>query len=95
MVLEELSDAVTFFNRQGQGVKLVKLGTYLSKIALDGKFGASHRLDKAIKNGLNAPGAFIGDIANRGNIGKTPDDLVAQWNAQHPEDPGQTGFGTA
>jgi len=95
MFLEELSDAVTFFNLQGQGVKLVKLGTYLPKIALDGKFGVSHRLAQAIKNGLNAPGAFSGDMANRANIGKTSDELVARWNAQHPEDPGQTGFGTA
>ena len=62
IVLEELSDAITFFNRQGQGVKLVKLGTYLPKIALDGKFGVSHRLDAAIRNDLNAPGSFSGDI---------------------------------
>ena len=89
MVLEELSDAVTFFNRQGQGVKLVKLGTYLPKLALNGKFGVSHRLDVAIKNALNAPGAFSGDIVNRKNIGKSADDLLAQWNAEHPDDPVQ------
>ena len=87
IVLEELSDAITFFNRQGQGVKLVKLGTYLPKIALDGKFGVSHRLDAAIRNDLNAPGSFSGEIVNRQNIGKTADDLVAQWDAEHPEDP--------
>jgi len=82
-------EAITFFNRQGQGVKLVKLGTYLPKIALDGKFGVSHRLDVVIRNGLNAPGSFSGEIANRSNVGKTPDELVAQWNAEHPEDPVQ------
>ena len=89
MVLEELSDAVTFFNRQGQGVKLVKLGTYLPKLALNGKFGVSHRLDVAIKNALNAPGSFSGEIVNRKNIGKSADDLLAQWNAEHPDDPVQ------
>ena len=89
MVLEELSDAVTFFNRQGQGVKLVKLGTYLPKLALNGKFGVSHRLDVAIKNALNAPGSFSGEIANRKNIGKSADDLLAQWDAEHPDDPVQ------
>ena len=90
MVLEELSASVTFFNRQGQGVKLVKLGTYLPKITLDGEFGVSHRLDMVIKNGLNAPGSFSGEIANRSNIGKTPDELVDQWNTEHPEDLVQT-----
>ncbi len=87
MVLEELSDAVTFFNLQGQGVKLVRLGAYLPKISLDGKFGVSHRLAQSIKNGLNAPGAFSGEMDNRANIGKTPDELVALWNTLHPEDP--------
>ena len=87
IVLEELSDAITFFNRQGQGVKLEKLGTYLPKIALDGTFGVSHRLDREIKNALNTPGSFTGDIINRENIGKSSDDLVVMWNADHPDDP--------
>ena len=87
IVLEELSDAITFFNRQGQGVKLEKLGTYLPKIDLSGTFGVSHRLDREIKNALNTPGSFTGDIINRENIGKSSDDLVVMWNADHPDDP--------
>lgn len=54
---------------------------------LVGPFDVSHRLDRAIKNALNAPGAFGGEIVNRENIGKTADDLVALWNADHPDDP--------
>ena len=42
-----------------------------------------------------APESFSGEIANRGNIGKASDDLVALWDAEHHEDPGQTEFGTA
>ena len=87
IVLKEMRDAVIFFNRQGQGVKLEGLGTYLPKINLNGKFSVSHRLDRDIANALNAPGAFTGDIANRENIGKTSDELVAMWNAEHPDDP--------
>ena len=90
MVPEELSDAVMFFNLRGPGVKLVRLGAYLPKISLDGKFGAYHRLDREIRNALNAPGAFSGDVANRANIGKTADELVALWNVLHPEDSVQT-----
>jgi len=90
VVLEELSDSIKFFNLQGQGVKLVKLGTYLPKVTLSGQFGVSHRVDSVIKNALNAPGAFSGEILNRKNIGKSVDELLAQWNAEHPDDPVQT-----
>lgn len=86
MVLSELSSAIQFFNKQGQGVKLPGLGTYLPSIDLQGKLTVSHRLDREILNALNAPGAFRGEIANRENIGKTADDLVALWNKDHPND---------
>jgi hypothetical protein len=29
----------------------------------------------------------MGTIRNRANIGKTGDELVDQWNLEHPEDP--------
>jgi hypothetical protein len=50
MALEELSDAVTFFNLQGQGVKLVKLvklGAYLPKVTLDSNFFLCHELHES------------------------------------------------
>ena len=28
-----------------------------------------------------------GTILNRRNVGKTPDELVALWNEDHPDDP--------
>ncbi len=87
MVLSELSATVQFFNKQGQGARLPGLGIYAPTVDLDGKFAVSHRTDKEISNALNAPGAFRGEIANRENIGKTSDDLVALWNKDHPDDP--------
>lgn len=86
-VLTELRDAVIFFNRQGQGVKLEGLGTYLPTIGLDGTIGVSHRLDRYVQRKLNAPNAFSGRIDNKRNIGKSPDELVALWNVEHPDDP--------
>lgn len=88
MVLMELRDAVIFFNREGRGVKLEGLGTYLPNIQLDGAFDVQHRLNRDIKRALNTR-EFWGTILNRGNVGKTPDELVAQWNAEHPDDPVQ------
>ncbi|MFW0860215.1 MAG: hypothetical protein AAGB97_08725 [Dehalococcoidia bacterium] len=87
LVLNELRDAAIFFNLQGQGVKLEGLGTYLPKMDISGKLDISHRLDRDIRNALNAPGAFIGEVLNRQNIGKTSDELVAMWNADHHDDP--------
>ena len=86
-VLIELRDATIFFNLRGQPVYLEGLGTYTPKIDLDGTVGVGHRADMKIKNSLNARGAFKGDVINAENIGKTGDELVALWNAAHPDDP--------
>lgn len=86
-VLLELRDAAIFFNSQGRSVKLEGLGNYTPNIDLKGKLKISHRADSALINALNAGGAFRGDIINKDNIGKTSDELVAMWNADHPTDP--------
>ena len=86
-VLLELRDAAGFYNLAGQAVRLEGLGTYSPKISLAGTFGVGHRADKALKNQLNTPGAFRGEIVNREHIGKTTDELVALWDADHPDDP--------
>jgi len=43
--------------------------------------------DTTFSYGMNIPGIFTGTILNREHIGKTSDELVARWNAEHPEDP--------
>ncbi len=79
-------NAIVSFNRYGQGVKLEGLGTYLPNIRLDGTFDVQHRLNWGLRRELNR-GDFRGTILNRRNIGKTPDELVALWNEEHPDDP--------
>jgi len=86
-VLLELRDAVVFFAQRGQPVKLEGLGTYTPTIDLDGTIGVGHRADIEIKNRLKDLSAFKGQIENREHVGKTGDELVALWNAAHPEDP--------
>jgi len=54
---------------------------------LDGVFNVAHWLDTALKNRLNTPGEFRGEIETRDMIGKTADDLVVRWNEEHPDDP--------
>ena len=84
--LLELRDAVISFNKQGRAVKLDGLGTYTPSVDLEGTIKVSHRADRALKNAVNAQGAFKGDISNRTNIGKTGDDLVAMWDTDNPGD---------
>ena len=85
-VLTELRDAVVFFARRGQPVQLEGLGTYTPTIDLEGVINIGHRADTYIKNHLNGDGAFEGEILRSENIGKSGDDLVALWNADHPDD---------
>ncbi len=86
-VLRELRDAIIFYGRTGRGVKIEGLGSYLPNVKLDGALDIEYRQAPDLKNGLNAPGAFTGQIENKAYIGKTADDLVAVWNEAHPEDP--------
>jgi hypothetical protein len=75
------------FNRTGRAVKVEGLGTFAPSIDLNGTLAISYRPDPALNFGLNTPGTFTGTIANREYIGKSPEELVARWNNEHPEDP--------
>jgi hypothetical protein len=85
-VLTGLQDAVIHFNRRGRGVKLEGLGTYLPNINYRGELDVAHRLDKNLKRALNN-GSFGGNIRRRKNIGKSAEEVIALWNAEHPDDP--------
>lgn len=85
-VLTGLQEAVLYFNRQGRGVKLEGLGTYLPNINYQGELDVAHRLDKNLKRALNN-GSFQGNIHNKKNISKSTAEVIALWNIEHPEDP--------
>lgn len=86
MVLHELKDTLTFFHLAGRGVKLEGMGIYKPRINLDGKIALTHHIDPELKAELNKPNAYEGEIENRDMIGKTSDDLIDRWNAEHPGD---------
>jgi hypothetical protein len=86
-VVSELHDAIIFFARDGRSVKVDGLGRFVPKIALDGTISFRVRLDSELQKRINDTGKYLGEIVNRDNIGKSPDDLVVLWNEAHPEDP--------
>ena len=62
------------------------IAIYTLEIGLDGTYRVNVKLDRRISRAVNVKGAFQGRIANAKNIGKTSDDLVTQWNEDHPGD---------
>jgi hypothetical protein len=63
------------------------LGIFAPSIDLNGAQAITYRSDPALNFGLNTPGTFTGTISNREYTGKSPKELVARWNDEHPEDP--------
>jgi predicted histone-like DNA-binding protein len=83
-MLKELSYVMLKFIRKGRSVKIEGLGTFLPNVELSGRMDLQYRMDAELKTQLKN---FKGKIKNKENIGKSPDDLVALWNAEYPDDP--------
>ena len=86
-VLMQLQDAILFFTLAGHPVKLDQLGTFTPTIRLDGSYNLNVRLDRALIREMNRPGEMKAELLNRKNIGLSADDLIAQWDDLHPDDP--------
>lgn len=84
--IKELRDQIIEIARSGRAVKIEGLGTWSPNIGMDGSFDLQYRADTALIIGLNEPGTFTGTIRNRENIGRTGEELVMKWNAEHPQD---------
>lgn len=87
LVVYELRDTILMAHQSGDAVKFEGLGTFTPTIRMDGELDILFRPDPAMLRDLNDPSKFTATILNRASIGKSADELVAQWNAEHPEDP--------
>jgi len=63
------------------------IAIYTPSIDLNGDLEVNVKVDRRVMRALNADGAFRGRIVNANNIGKSSEELVAQWNEAHPDDP--------
>jgi hypothetical protein len=86
-VVYELRDEILRAHRTGQAVKIEGLGTFTPTIHLDGSLDILFRPDPDMLRQLNDRTKFYAKILNKANIGKTAEELVAQWNEEHPVDP--------
>ena len=88
-VVYELRDAMLKAHRHGQAVKIEGLGTFTPTVRLDGDMDILFRPDPDMLRQLNDSARFRAKILNKSNIGKSADELIAQWNAEHPDDPAE------
>ena len=86
MVFQETSEAILWFCKDGQPVKLPGVGTFTPSLNREGEILINFRADMELKNGINTPSAYGGVIANRERIGWTNEQYKEAWDAEHPED---------
>jgi hypothetical protein len=87
MAFGEISDAILYYNRDGVPVKIQGVGTFTPYINRSGGFSVHYRADMSLKNGINSPGAFEGEVLNKERIGLSDEEYKALWDADHPDDP--------
>lgn len=87
LLLQEINEAILFFNRQGTPIKLPGIGTFSPSVKRDGGLNINLRTDMELKNGINAPSAYVGRVANRINIGLDNEGFKNLWDTDHPDDP--------
>jgi len=86
-VVYELRDFILDAHRTGQAVKIEGLGTFTPTIRMDGSLDIVFRPEPDMLQQLNDTTKFYAKILNKSNIGKSVNELAAQWNAEHPDDP--------
>ena len=71
----------------GQTVKIDGLVSMSPNMRVGGEVDIALRSDRAAIAGLNNPTLWTAaKVANHANLSKSSDELVALWNAEHPED---------
>ncbi len=87
MVLEDLCEATHTALRRGEAVTLPGLGRISFDVKLDGRMRPVVRVDGSLRRVVRRADDYAGTITNRESIGRSRDELIARWNAEHPEDP--------
>ena len=85
-VVYSLRDVLLMAHRAGQAVKVEGLGTFTPTIRR-GRLDIVFRPDVYLRKELNHPDKLYAEILNKENLGRSADELVQQWNQEHPDDP--------
>ena len=85
--LMELGAAIEDFVLLGRSVRLKGVGLITPSMNTRGELSIRILPDPRLLRRINDRSRFVGRVANAHNLGKTGDELVAQWNELHPNDP--------
>jgi hypothetical protein len=86
-VVAQLQEALMDNFHEGRAAKIEGLGTFTPTIRMDGSLDVLFRPEPDMLRQLNDRTQFNAKIINKASLGKSADDLIARWNAEHPEDP--------
>ena len=84
-VQEEDVEALIYLLKQGRRVRTGS-AIYTPSIKLDGRIEVNVSVRPDLEDKINIPSEFTGTLVNAENIGKTPEELYALWDADHPND---------
>lgn len=87
MVLQELNEAILFFNRQGTPVYVTGIGTFSPSVDRHGQIKINLRPDVKLKKGINRPDLFSGRMVNKKHVGLSDEEYKQLWDSDHPDDP--------
>jgi hypothetical protein len=86
MVLQEINEAILFFNTQGIPIKLPGVGIFRPSVDRQGTFKINLRADSDLKRRINNGNAFTGVLLNKDCIGLDDAGYKTLWDADHPTD---------
>jgi nucleoid DNA-binding protein len=87
LVLADLQHALVLALRAGQAVKLPGFGRFSLELRSDGTVRPIMRIDHTLISAVAKLDDYHGEVRHRKHIGLTAAEMVALWNAEHPEDP--------
>jgi hypothetical protein len=86
-IFRKMVREITVALQNGETVKLDGLVNIQPKMKVGGQVGLGLRADRSAIAGLNDPKLWTADkVQNHANLTKTTEELVAQWNEEHPDD---------
>ena len=72
----------------GETVKIDRLVSISPNLKLGGQVNLSLRGDRSAIADLNNPTLWsAGKVSNHAHLTKSPEELIALWNQEHPDDP--------
>jgi len=82
-----IGDAALYLLRTGRSVRLAGVGMLTPSVDMAGTFSARLVFDrKLLRHARPAGKAFLGEFSHAEHRHKSPEALVALWNAEHPDD---------